>query len=241
MKTGDRITFHKRRPNVQMSCGLLETCYPPGLPLGAKNIRGPLACMRTLLKRGEHLYELDDPISSIYSVIAGTFKTCTVTERGEEQVLGFHMRGAIMGLDAMATDRYTATAIAIEDSQVCVVSADCLQEHCAQDTSVAKRIHAAMAKEINSLQRMLLLLGRKTADERVASFLLELAATYRSLGYSPYDMNLVMTRAEIGSYLSLTLETVSRILSSFQERQLLEVNQRHIRILDTAGLEHLSG
>ncbi len=203
--------------------------------------RGPLACTRTLVKRGEHLYELDDPISSIYSVIAGTFKTCTVTERGEEQVLGFYMRGAIMGLDAMATDRYTATAIAIEDSQVCIVSAECLQEHCLQDTSVAKRIHAAMAKEINSLQRMMLLLGRKTADERVASFLLDLATTYRSLGYSSYDMNLVMTRAEIGSYLSLTLETVSRILSSFQERQLLAVNQKHIRILDIAGLERLSG
>lgn len=241
MKSVDRITFHTKPPSIQVSCGLLESCYPPGLLLGGTTTRSPLACTRTLVRRGERLYELGDPISAIYSVIAGTFKTCTVTERGEEQVMGFYMRGAIMGLDAMAGDCYTATAIAIEDSQVCIVSAECLQEHCLQDMSVAKRIHAAMAKEIDSLQRMMLLLGRKTADERVASFLLELAATYRSLGYSPSDMNLVMTRAEIGSYLSLTLETVSRILSSFQDRQLLAVNQRHIRILDIAGLGSLAG
>ena len=241
MKSVSRPTFGQKPPSIHLSCGLLESCYPAGSLLGGPEERSTRACTRTLVKRGKHLYESGDPISSIYSIMAGTFKTCTVTETGEEQVMGFYMRGAIMGLDAMATGHYTATAIAIEDGQVCIVSAECLEQHCLQNMSVSKRIHAAMAREINAGQRMMLMLGRKTAEERVASFLIELAATYSALGYSSSDINMLMTRAEIGSYLGLKLETVSRILSNFQDRQLLAVNQKHIRILDVAGLERLTG
>jgi CRP/FNR family transcriptional regulator len=241
MKSVSRLSYHRKPPSVHLSCGLLESCYPAGSLLGGTQERGALACTRTQIKRGKHLYESGDPMRSIYSIIAGTFKTCTVTERGEEQVLGFYMRGAIMGLDAMATGHYAASAIAIEDSQVCMVTAECLEQHCQQDTSVARRVHAAMAREINAQQSMILMLGRKTAEERVASFLIRLAATYAALGYSASDMNLVMTREEIGSYLGLTLETVSRILSGLQDRELLTVNQKHIRLLDVAELERLGG
>jgi CRP/FNR family transcriptional regulator len=224
-----------------MSCGLLETCHPAGVLLRDPDASGSLECTRTLIKRGKHLYQSGDPIRSIYSVMAGTFKACTVTEKGGEQVMGFYMRGAILGLDAMATGRYTASVMALEDSQVCMVSAECMEQHCQQDVSVAKRIHAAMAKEIDVRQRMMVMLGSKTAEERVASFLMELAATYAALGYSASDMNLVMTRGEIGSYLGLTLETVSRILSSLQERGLIEVNQKHVRLIEIAGLERMTG
>lgn len=241
MRSIPRKAAGKLPPSVHLGCGLLETCYPAGLPLGGPQDRGALGCRRTLVKRGKHLYESGDPIGSIYSIMAGSFKTSTVTEKGEEQVMGFYMRGAIMGLEAMATGHHTASAVALEDSQVCVVSAECLQQHCQQDESVARRIHAAMAKEINTRQRMILMLGCKTAEERVATFLIELAATYFALGYSASEMNILMTRAEIGSYLGLTLETVSRILSAFQSRKLLAVNQKHVRILDVAGLERLAG
>jgi CRP/FNR family transcriptional regulator len=241
MKPVLRPTFGKKPPSIQLNCGLLESCYPAGSFLGGTQERSALACRRTLVKRGKHLYESGDPFSSIYSIMAGTVKACTVTEKGEEQVMGFYMRGAIMGLDAMATGHYTASAIAIEDSQVCIVSAECMEQHCLQHRSVAKRIHAAMAREINAQQRMMLMLGSQTAEERVASFLIELAATYFALGYSSSDMNLAMTRDEIGSYLGLTLETVSRILSNLKDRQLLAVDQKHIRILDVAGLERLTG
>ena len=241
MKSVSQLHFQKKPPSTHLTCGLLETCYPPGSVLYEARNRAELGCTRTLVKRGRHLYESGDPLNSIYSIMAGTFKTSTVTEKGEEQVMGFYMRGAIMGLDAMATRHYSATAVAIEDSQVCIVTAECLDEHCQKDLNVAKRIHAAMAKEINSRQRMMIMLGSKTAEERVASFVIELATTYASLGFSAIDMNLVMTRDEIGSYLGLSLETVSRILSLFQERGLLKVNQKHIRILDIAALERLSG
>ena len=241
MKSVSQLHFSRKPPSTHLSCGLLETCYPAGSVLDDAHDRADLGCARTLVKRGRRLYESGDPINAIYSIMAGTFKTCTVTEKGEEQVMGFYMRGAIMGLDAMATGHYSATTVAIEDSQVCIVTAECLEEHCQKDMNVAKRIHAAMAKEINSRQRMMIMLGSKTAEERVASFLIELAATYASLGFSSLDMNLVMTRDEIGSYLGLSLETVSRILSIFQDRRLLTVNQKHIRILDIAALERLSG
>ncbi len=241
MKSVSRPIFGKKPPSVHLSCGLLETCYPAGSQLGAMAERGVLGCRRTFVKRGKHLYEAGDPFGSIYSIMAGTFKTCTVTERGEEQVMGFYTRGAIIGLDAIASGRYVASAIAIEDSQVCMVSAECLEQHCLHDQSVSKRIHVAMAREINAQQRVMLMLGSKTAEERVASFLIELAATYFSLGYSSSEMNLVMTRAEIGSYLGLTLETISRLFSDFQIRRLLSVNKKHIRLLDVEGLKHLTG
>lgn len=173
--------------------------------------------------------------------MAGTFKTCIITETGDEQILGFYMRGAILGLDAIAAGRYPTSTIAMEDSQVCMVSADCLEQHCEQDKNVAKRIHAAMAREIDTKQRMMLTLGSKTAEERVVSFLVELADTYFALGYSSSDMNMVMTRAEIGSYLGVTIGTVSRILSDLQERGLLTVNQKHIRVLNVADLTRLTG
>ena len=239
MKSGSQLTPGHKPPNVHLGCGLLETCYPAGKLLGEP--QPALGCRRTFVRRATHLYEYGDPIGSIYSILAGTFKTCTTTETGEEQVLGFYMRGAIMGLDAMATGHYPTSAIAMEDSQVCIVSVECLEQHCGQDRSVEKRIHVAMARQINTQQRMMLMLGSKTAEERLASFLVELAATYLALGYSSSDMNIVMTRAEIGSYLSLTLESVSRLLSDFQERELLAVNKKHIRILDIAGLRRLTG
>ena len=241
MKSVYQPTLDKTPPGIHLGCGLLESCHPAGKLLGGSEEQNALGCRRTFAKRGAHLYESGDPIRSIYSVIAGSFKTYTVTETGEEQILGFYMRGAIMGLDAMATGHYPTSAIAMVDSRVCIVSAECLEQHCAQDTSVAKRIQIAMAREINTQQRMMLALGSKTAEERVTSFLVELAATYFALGYSSSDMNMLMTRAEIGSYLGLKLETVSRVLSNLQDRQLLAVHQKHVRILDSAGLKRLTG
>jgi CRP/FNR family transcriptional regulator, anaerobic regulatory protein len=240
MKSVSRPTFYKRPPNIHLSCGLLESCHPAGSLLGRPEECSTLACTRTLVKRGKRLFESGDPISSIYSVMAGTFKTCTETETGQQQVMGFYMRGAILGLDAMATGHYPASAIALEDSQVCIIAAEYLDQHCLQHMSVAKRIRAAMAREINAQHRMIVMLGSKTAEERVASFLIELAARYFALGYSSNEMNLVMKRDEIGSYLGLKLETVSRILSDFHDRELLAVDQKHIRILDIAGLKRLT-
>ena len=241
MKSSSRLPYGSKPPSAVLSCGLLESCYPAGLSLGRADDCSALACTRSFVPRGGSLYGLGDPFRSIYTIIAGTFKVCTMTERGEEQVMGFHMRGAIMGLDAIATGRYTGSAVAIEDSQVCVVSAECLEEHCLHDQSVAKRIHAALGREIVARQRMILTLGRKTAEERVATFLMELAATYVALGYSSSEMHMVMTRLEIGSYLGLSLETVSRIFSEFQDRTLIEVDLKHIRLLDFAGLKRLAG
>lgn len=241
MRSVSRQPAGKPPAGVHFGCGLLESCHPPGAPLGGMREASALECRRMLIKRGKHLYEPGDPISSIYSIMAGAFKTCTVTEKGDEQVMGFYMRGGILGLEAMASGRHTASAVALEDSLVCIVSADCLEQHCQRDKSVAQRVHGAMAREINARQRMILMLGSKTAEERVATFLTELGATYDALGYASAEMNIVMTRAEIGSYLGLTLETVSRILSVFQSRGLLRVNNKQVRVLDVAGLKGLAG
>lgn len=226
-------------PTVQLGCEPLESRNPAGSSLGGPKERSAPECTRIFVKHGEHLYESGDSFNSIYSILAGAFKTCAVTGSGEEHVIGFYLRGAVMGLDAMATRQHAISAIALEDSEVCCVAAESLEQHYWQDESVAKRVHLAMAKEIHAQQRVILMLGSKTAEQRVASFLVELAATYLALGDPSSDLDVVMTRTELGSYLGLTFETVSRILSHFQDRQFLAVNRRHVRILDMARLKHL--
>ena len=241
MKSVPRPTAGIKSFDINACCGLLGSCVPAASPVGRSEEHRPSFCTRVLVRQGKSLYKFGEPIRSIYTIISGTFKACAVTQKGDEQVMGFYMRGAILGLDAMANGRYAASAIAMEDSRVCMISAQCLEQHCAQDKSVAKRIYAALAREIDARHRMILTLGRKTAEERVASFLMELAATYLALGYSTSDINMVMKREEIGSYLGISLETVSRILSSFHDRQLLAVNQKHVCILDIRKLARLTG
>ena len=240
MNSFSPLTVRSKQANFDASCGLLRSCHPADLVFGRVQERGPPICTRMFLRRGKPLYQFGDPYRSIYTVISGTFKTCTVTEKGKEQVMGFYLRGAILGLDAIAIGHYAASAIAMEDSRVCVVTAECLEQQCARDKTVAKRIDLAMAQEIKNRHRMILTLGRKSGVERVASFVTELAATYLALGYPSAEIKLVMTREEIGSYLGLTFETVSRILSNFEDRQILAVNTRHIRILDMPALTRLA-
>ena len=227
-----------RSPTV---CGFLESCCSERFLPGQARLRSACSCTRIEVKCGGRLYEVDDPIRSIYTVLSGTFKTCTTIKNCDEQVMGFYMRGAILGLDAMATGRHCTSAVAIEDSAVCYVLAEDLGQHCVQDENVRERVQAAMVREIGTRQRMIFTLAQKTAMERVTSFLIEHAAAYVALGYAFSDLRLAMNRGDIGSYLGLTEGTVSRMFSLLHERRLLAVKRKHVRILDFPGLKQLSG
>jgi CRP/FNR family transcriptional regulator len=180
-------------------------------------------------------------LSTIYPIKAGFFKLCAVTELGDEQVMGFYMSGEIMGLDAVATQTHPSTATAMEDSEVCVVPFDNFENLCTNNQALQQRFHRAMALEISKEQSMMVLLGGGTAEERVVSFLLNLSARLLARGYSSSDFNLRMGREDIGSYLGLKLETVSRALSHLHEQGVLDVDGRHLRILDLPALQRLLG
>ena len=219
------------------SCNMREMCLPAGLsPEDMQRIEG-LVYARRRVKRGEALFNAGDTFGSIYAIRSGFFKTSVIDGEGREQVTGFCMGGELLGLDGLGAGRYNGTASALEDSEVCVMPFSLIEEMARELPSLQRHLHAVLSREIVRDHGVMMLLGSMRAEERLATFLLNLSRRFMRRGYSSSDFHLRMTREEIGSYLGLKLETVSRLFSSFQKDNLIEVQQKHVRILDIAGLE----
>jgi CRP/FNR family transcriptional regulator len=224
---------------VCSGCSLRELCLPMGLSADELEHLDRLVYTRRRLKRGESLYRSGDAFGSIYAVRSGFFKSGVVLEDGRDQVTGFHMPGEILGLDGIGTERHTCGATALEDSEVCVIPFARLEEVSREVRPLQHQFHKVMSREIVRDQGVMMLLGTMRAEERLAAFLLNLSQRFLARGYSPAEFHLRMTREEIGSYLGLKLETVSRVFSRFQEAGLVAVQQKHIRILDPEALRAL--
>jgi len=197
--------------------------------------------VRLPIKRGEHLFRLGEPSDSVYAARSGFFKTKLLLEDGREQVTGFHMAGELMGMDGIGTERHTCDAVALEDSEVCVIPFERLEVLSREMEALQRHFHKVMSREIVREHGVMLLLGSMRAEERLAAFLLNLSQRLSTRGYSPSEFILRMTREEIGSYLGLKLETVSRVFSKFQEEGSIAVQQKNIRILDPKGLRETIG
>jgi CRP/FNR family transcriptional regulator len=219
------------------TCNLREICLPCGLTgHDAERIEEAIYTRRRI-KRGESLYRAGDDFGSLYAVRSGFFKSTVMLEDGREQVTGFHMAGELVGLDGISSGAHSCNTRALEDSEVCVIPYGRLQELSKEMPSLQLQFHKAMSREIVREHGVMLLLGSMRAEERLAAFLLNLSQRFTARGYSDVDFNLRMTREEIGSYLGLKLETVSRAFSRFQDEGLISVQQKHIRILDVGGLK----
>jgi CRP/FNR family transcriptional regulator len=234
------INIHQLK-TVCSSCSLRELCLPMGLSQDEVEHLDHLVYTRKRVKRSENLYRAGDPFGSLYAVRSGFFKSNLILEDGRDQVTGFHMPGEIMGLDGIGTESHTCNSTALEDSEVCVIPFARLEELGHQVRNLQKQFHKVMSREIIRDQGVMMLLGTMRAEERVAAFLLNLSQRFNARGYSQSEFHLRMTREEIGSYLGLKLETVSRIFSKFQEEGLVSVQQKHIRILDVEGMKRMLG
>ncbi|MFY9316543.1 MAG: helix-turn-helix domain-containing protein [Burkholderiales bacterium] len=223
------------------SCNLREMCLPAGLCLEDMERVEKLVYARRKLKRGESLYTSGDDFKAIYSVRSGFFKSSLTDGEGREQVTGFCMGGELLGLDGIGTGHYHVTATALEDSEVCVLPYALLETISAEVPALQRHLHAVLAREIVRDHGVMMLLGSMRAEERLATFLLNLSKRFTARGYSPSEFHLRMTREELGSYLGLKLETVSRLFSRFHDDRLIEVQQKHVRILDAEGLTRLLG
>jgi CRP/FNR family transcriptional regulator len=223
------------------NCSLRELCLPVGLSEEEMSKLDSLVFLRRTVKRGDHLFRAGDPFASLYAARTGFFKTKLLLEDGREQVTGFHMAGELMGMDGIGTERHTCDAVALEDSEVCVIPFDRLEGLSREMEALQHHFHKVMSREIVREHGVMMLLGSMRAEERLAAFLLNLSQRLSTRGYSPNEFNLRMTREEIGSYLGLKLETVSRVFSRFQEEGLIGVQQKNIRILNAAGLRELVG
>jgi CRP/FNR family transcriptional regulator len=216
------------------SCNLREICLPCGLGASEMSHLDEIVYTRKRVKRGETLYRSGEAFESLYAVRSGFLKSSVVLEDGRDQVTGFHMAGEIVGMDGIGTDRHAADVVALEDSEVCVIPYGRLEE-----AGLSRQLSRVMSRELVRDQGVMMLLGTMRAEERLAAFLLNLSQRFVARGYSPNEFHLRMTRDEIGSYLGLSLETVSRLFSRFQADNLVSVQQKHVRILDTAGLRRV--
>ena len=223
------------------SCNLRELCLPGGLCIDDLERAQTIVYARRRVRRGESIFAAGDEFKSVYAIRSGFFKTSVVDDEGREQVTGFFMGGELLGLDGIGTGRHNGTAIALEDSDVCVMPYTLIEEMARELPSLQRHLHAVLAREIVRDHGVMMLLGSMRAEERLAAFLLNLSKRFTRRGYSQTEFHLRMTREEIGSFLGLKLETVSRLFSKFQEDGLIEVQQKHVRILDAGGLEGLLG
>jgi CRP/FNR family transcriptional regulator len=187
------------------------------------------------------LYRTGDCFTSVYAVQSGFFKSTALRRNGADQVIGFSMTGEILGMDGIGPERHTCDSVALEDSYVRAMPFSRLQRLARELPKLQRQLHKTMSREIVRESGMLLLLGNMNVEERLATFLLDLSRRFAAGGYSPSEFNLRMTRAEIGSYLGQTLETVSRTFSIFQQERLIDVRQKFIRILDREGLNRVMG
>src|SRR5512134_303588 len=226
---------------VCSSCTLKELCLPIGLSKNDVEALEGLIYQRRTCRRGEHLYRAGVPFQALYAIRSGFFKTYVIYEDGREQVTGFYMMGEMMGLDGISVDSHTCHAVALEDSEVCEVPFDKLEELSRDLPSLQHHFHKMMSREIVRDHGVMLLLGSMKAEERLATFLLNLSQRFQARGYSPDSFHLRMTREEIGSYLGLKLETVSRIFSKFNEDGLINVQNKFIELTDSAGLQRVIG
>ncbi|MCL2829342.1 MAG: fumarate/nitrate reduction transcriptional regulator Fnr [Betaproteobacteria bacterium] len=221
------------------NCNLNELCLPIGLSEEEMIRVDEMVALRRKVRRGEHLYHAGQEFHAIYAVRTGFFKTDVLMGDGREQVTGFQMAGELLGLDGIGAEIHSCNAIALEDSEVCAIPFSNLEEFSREIVTLQQHFHKVMSREIVRDHGVMLLLGTMRAEERLAAFLLNLSQRFTARGYSPADFYLRMTREEIGSYLGLKLETVSRLFSRFQDEGLLSVQQKHIRILNIVGLKKL--
>jgi CRP/FNR family transcriptional regulator len=221
------------------SCNLRELCLPMGLSADEMGQLDTLISSRKRLKRGDALFSVGDRFTSLYAVRSGFFKTCVTTADGRDQVTGFQMAGEILGLDGIVSDRHACDAIALEDAEVCVMPFDQVEELSRQFNTLQHHVHRMMSREIVRDHGVMLLLGSMRAEERLAAFLLNLVQRLHTRGFSPSEFHLRMSREEIGSYLGMKLETVSRTFSKFADEDIIEVKQRYVHIKNTEALKRI--
>ncbi|MCG6862742.1 MAG: fumarate/nitrate reduction transcriptional regulator Fnr [Chromatiaceae bacterium] len=219
------------------NCTLGALCLPMGLTPDDVERLDDIVKRARPLHRGDFLFRNGQSFRSLYVVKTGSVKTYTPSEEGGEQVLGFHLPGEIIGLDAIDKEVHACSAKVLETSAICEVPFSRLEELSNRIPSLQHQMYRLLSKEISHDTELLLVLGKKSAEERLAAFLLSMSKRLRQRGLSPTDFYLSMSRHEIGNYLGLAVETVSRLFTRFQDEGLLKVDRKHVELIDMEALE----
>jgi CRP/FNR family transcriptional regulator len=218
-------------------CALNAICLPEGLAGGERHEFTALIFQHKRLRAGEALYQAGELFSHLFFVKTGSLKTVVLLDDGREQVTGFHFAGDVLGIDAISSPSHPSQAVALTDTHVCAIPFASLTQLSRRVEHLQTYVQRLLAREVVRDQGLMLLLGRMNADERVAAFLMNLSSRFRARGYSPQEFTLPMAREDIGNYLGLTLETVSRCFSRLKNSGVLDVDNRRIRIVDINALK----
>jgi CRP/FNR family transcriptional regulator len=219
------------------NCTLADLCLPHGMEHEELEALDRIVVRHNPYQPGQHLYRPGDSSHALYAVRSGALKSYCITEDGEEQVLGFTLPGELTGMDGLSGGCYSSASMVLETSSVCELPFSRLEGLCHELPSLNRQLMNVVGREITADHHMLMLLGKRTAEERVASFLLSLSTRYHIRGLSATEFNLPMSRQDIGNYLGMAIETVSRLFAQFQDRKLLEVHRRQVKILDLGRIQ----
>jgi CRP/FNR family transcriptional regulator, anaerobic regulatory protein len=216
-----------------------DFCLPVGLDKDATRYVDPLWTKRTRYRKGDGLYCVGEDFRALYLIYAGSCKTVLLTRDGQEQVAGYHLSGEIIGFDGIDTGAHGCQAIALEDMEACPLPFDEVESLARRSGPFGHLLHVWLSRETARTRELTIVLGTMRAEQRLAVFLLDLSHRYRERGYSSCEFVLRLTRQEIGSYLGLNLETVSRLFSRFQREDLIQIKGRAVRLLDEVALRQL--
>ena len=222
------------------SCNLHELCLPRGLEPKDLDQLEKVIRRTHPLQTGEYLFRSGQELQYIYALRSGSIKLNLMDEQGNDQILGFYFPGEILGLDAIDNKRHLCSAVALETSSYCAFPYSDLSKICQSVPELQNQMFRLMSRELTHEHELLLTIGTKNAEERLATFLITLSSRFHRLGYSAREIKLSMSRQEIANYLGLTIETVSRIMSRFQREELISVNRKQVSIRNPDVLKHIS-
>jgi CRP/FNR family transcriptional regulator len=240
MTEATQINFDQLKVSCA-SCTLRELCIPQGMSEEELKLIDTVIERKKPVHKNDYLFRAGDTNRSIYAVLSGSVKTLVDNPNGEEQIVGFHLPGELLGMDGFSGDAHTCSAVALETSSVCEFPLESLDEVCHAVPSIQYAMRRIMGKEVTKDHAMLLLLGRMSAEEKLASFLISLSKRMAQRHWKPTEFNLTMPRQDIANYLGLAVETVSRLFAHLQDEEIIEVDRRRVNISDMDRLKAIVG
>jgi CRP/FNR family transcriptional regulator, anaerobic regulatory protein len=229
------IDFSKIKATCS-DCNLHELCLPRGLNSEDLEKLDHVVKGSRPIYKGKHIFRGNDPFQAFYAVRSGSVKVYILNELGEEQIIGFYFPGEILGFDAIEQHKHSCSAVALETTTVCSIPYDKINEVCGKVPTLQDQMFRLMSREISKENKLLLTINKRSAEERIATFLVSLSSRFHKLGYSAKEYNLSMSRQDIGNYLGLTIETVSRLFTKFQRNGLIKIEKKTISLKDLPTL-----
>jgi CRP/FNR family transcriptional regulator len=242
-ESGDSSVLQPCSHDYQVTCAncrLNGICLPLALESDDIKLLEDIIQRSKPLQKNQHLYREGDDFQSVYAVRSGTLKAYKTTDDGKEQVTGFYFPGEILGMDGISNNTHASSAKALETAAICEIPFTSLEKLSSLMPSLQRHFFQLMSREITEDQQLITLLSKNSADERVASLMLSISTRYARRKLSATQFRLPMSRVDIGNYLGLTVETVSRVFSRMQKMDILQVDNKEICILDVTGLQKMA-